>query len=68
MAKQEISVVVTYDDKMQGSFNYAVDRIAMKINKVLGEFSKEIFSGSFVITPVQIKEVKEKEKKNANIR
>ncbi len=65
MSKQEISVVVTYDDKMQGSFDYAADRIASKINKVLGEFSKETFSGSFAITPVKIKEVIEKEKKNA---
>lgn len=65
MAKVKISVEVEYDRRMQGSFDYAAGRIEKKINKVLGEFSKEVFNGAFAVSPMQIKEIKEKEKKNA---
>lgn len=65
MAKFRVSVEVEYDRRIQASFDYAVGRIEKKINKVLGEFSKEVFNGAFAVSPVQIKEIKEKEKKNA---
>jgi hypothetical protein len=65
MAKFKLIVTVEYNDGLQGTADYVFDRMESKINKVLQDYSKEVFNGSFVISPAELKLQKEKEKKNA---
>lgn len=68
MAKLRITYDIEYDDGLDGSKDYVLDRIETKLNKVLGEFSKDIFNGGFVVSPVKIKKLEKKGELNADIR
>lgn len=61
MAKFKVSTTVEYDDRLQTTAKWVLVRIENKINKILQEYSKQNFNGSFEISPAVIKEMKKKE-------